>query len=459
MPNAQGSQVRLGSHDRSECAAPTRPWLVWAVLAGALAADPAAAAPGDSVVTRVEVGTSTEVSNEQFYESSIDDTTFLGRRLHSSPETRIAAVATAELLRGTSDGRWVVRLVPDLAIGDGIRRIGSSASLQLRPSTAVRLSLEPRADYRDEETFGQVRRDWRASLVGRARVTSPDEVSVARFALGTEILRALSGSDPFLLSGTSARVAIGYDRNPLFGWGWGVEYGATARGYRDSTSRDHLEHRGAFLARRDFGAGHNVQLELEADRRLALGDPVDSRDRFLQTRTRVESTIRVATGWALRPVAGLEALAYDQPDSLTDFDYAVYSASLELRREMGPGWIVSIGPRAERLASAWSPAEEYDELACGLGVERLTGSSWLSFAPSIGHRSYAEELAAASGSALPALPLHSAFDFLELTAFADQRLPGALRLRALATLRGERHEDGDQDSSSLYFSVDLRRLF
>jgi hypothetical protein len=56
-------------------------------------------------------------------------------------------------------------------------------------------------------------------------------------------------------------------------------------------------------------------------------------------------------------------------------------------------------------------------------------------------------------------PLHSSFDFVELTGFLDQPLPGKLRARATAAVRSERHDVADHDARSLYFSLDLRRLF
>ncbi len=460
MTTTRGSHDRHGprKHVVSAALPGFRP--AWAAIAVCLCvARPAHASPDDSVSVRVEIGASTEVSNEQFYESSIDDTTFLGRQLHSSPESRTTAVAMAELVRGAADGRWLARLAPDLVLGDGVKRIGTAAAVQFRPEGRTRYSLEPRFDYRDETTFGQVRRDWRAGLLGRWRRTSLDDVSTLRAALGTEVVRSLSGSDPFVLSGTSARAGFGYDRSPLFGWNWGLEYGAVARVYRDSTYRDHLEHRVSFTARRDVGIGHLVDVDVEVDRREALNHPENSRDRFLQARARAGASFALATNWSLRPEGGVEVVAYDDPDSLTDFDYAVSGASLDLRHEFGLAWRVSTGPRLEWLTSSWNPAEQYREFAWGVGVEYLTAHNWLSLAPAVGHRAYDEEGSVATDVSLESIPLHTNFDFLELTAFADQLLPGSLRVRALATLRGERHTDRDQDASSLYFSVDVRRLF
>ncbi len=430
--------------------------LAVAILSAGARAVPAA--PADSSSFRLEVGAATQVSNEQFYESSIDDTTFQGRQLLSTPETRVTAVGLAELVRLSEDGRWSARVSPDFALGDGVTRLGAVATLRLRPSGLLRLTLEPRAGYRNEETFGQVRRDWRASVVGRMRLLSLDESSALRVTAGSEVVRSLEGGDPFVLSGTSARAAVAFDRSPLFGWNWDVEYGAIARVFRDSTFRDHVEHHLIASARQDFLGRGLVQLDLSADRRMTLRSAPTSRDRFSEVRAHAEGEVGFGAGWALRPSAGIELTRYDDPDSLLDFDYRITSTSLELRRDLGLAWRLSTGPKAEWLAAPWNPGEEYREYAWFLEAERLTGAGWLSLSPALGHRAYTD-LDAGSSSALDIAALHSNFDFLELTGFLDQPLPGRLRARALVTLRAERHADPDQDARSLYFSMDLRRLF
>ena len=55
--------------------------------------------------------------------------------------------------------------------------------------------------------------------------------------------------------------------------------------------------------------------------------------------------------------------------------------------------------------------------------------------------------------------IHSSYSFAEINVLADQALPGALRLRAYVNGRLESHVDHAQDARSLYFSLDLRKLF
>ena len=53
----------------------------------------------------------------------------------------------------------------------------------------------------------------------------------------------------------------------------------------------------------------------------------------------------------------------------------------------------------------------------------------------------------------------SSFTYLDVTAYGDQKLAGALQVRAMASVRSEWHDDHANDTRSLYFSLDVRRLF
>lgn len=450
----------LGPAPADASAGPGAPAFVLVlVLACAISAPCARALAADSLSVRVEVGTATAVSNEQFYESAIDDTTFLGRRLHDAPEARVAAVLLADLFRSFGEGRWQVRFSPDVSIGDEAVRAAASASLRGRPSERVLVTLEPRAEYRRDEGFGMLRRDWRASVLGRVRRLLEDEFGALRFSAGTELVRALEGSNAFVLSGTSARAAVGYSRAPLFGPEWDVEYGAIARVFRDSTERDHVEHRLAASVRGYVWGIHELSLSAGADRRVATRQVTGSRDRFAQFNAEAVAVLQLADDWSLRPELRGEYVRYDEPDSVVEFDYRLARAQLLLRRGIGTAWRAGAGPRGEWLVAPWCPAEEYREFACVLELERITGGSLWNLAPVVGRRTYERSATAAAARDLLAPVLHSSFDFVELTGFLDQPLPAALRLRAFGAVRAERHTNPDHDARSLYFSVDVRRLF
>lgn len=428
-------------------------------LVGLLAAFPGVAPAADSTSVRVEVGTATEVSNEQYYESSIDDTTFLGRRLLDAPETRLAAVALLDLHRTFGNGRWLVRFAPDASVGDEAVRAAASATIRGQAGDRLRVSLEPRAEYRRDDGFGFARRDWRASVVARARRPDLDESGALRVTAGSEIVRSLEGADGFVLSGHSARAAVGYSRTPLFGSDWDLEYGLVARAYRDSTDRDHLEHRLLASLRGGAGGPFDFQLVAEGERRHATRNVTGSRDRYLRLDGEAGAGIAMGGAWALRPAARLEWVRHDQPDSVVDFDYTVARAQLALAREIGAGWRVSGGVRSEWLVAPWSPAEEYGEVAAVTEFERFTGSSMWSLAPAAGRRAYARSATAAAPGGLFAPLLHSDFRFVDVTALLDQPLPARLRLRVTGVARAEWHDLDAHDARSLYFSCDVRRLF
>jgi hypothetical protein len=259
-----------------------------------------------------------------------------------------------------------------------------------------------------------------------------------------------------VLSSSTARAELGYERAPLFGWDWEIAYGALARVFRDSTGRDHVEQRLEATIHEDLLNGHSASLTLEVDHRMALRSVPGTRDRFVEGRALAAAGFGLGGAWTLHPEAQFEITRYDQPDSVLDFDYGILRAQAGLRREFANGPGVTLAPRAEWLDAPWCPGERYRELSAVCEIEWLRPTSWWSLAPGAGHRTYLEP--SGRGSPLTLTP-HSSFSFLELTGLVDQRLPGALRIRALGTLRLERHDESADDARSLYFSLDARRLF
>ena len=131
-------------------------------------------------------------------------------------------------------------------------------------------------------------------------------------------------------------------------------------------------------------------------------------------------------------------------------------AELLLRRDFsGRAWLAA-GPRAELLTAPWNPAERYREWGASLEVEFLDDGRWWLLGPAAGRRGY--EVSEVGSSTEPNA-IHSSYLFAELQVLADQALPGHWRLRLTANGRSEKHDDPSQDARSLYFSLDLRRLF
>ena len=150
-------------------------------------------------------------------------------------------------------------------------------------------------------------------------------------------------------------------------------------------------------------------------------------------------------------------LRYDREDSL------LYLGTRLLRGRTGPrlqgaaGWSLGLAARGERLECPRDPGEEYVETGGELAFEWFGRRGWWSLAPAAGWRQY---LGPSDGSDSALLSgIHSSFAFYELAVFGDQPLPGSLRLRLSGMGRMEAHSDGTEDARSLYFSLDLRRLF
>ena len=155
---------------------------------------------------------------------------------------------------------------------------------------------------------------------------------------------------------------------------------------------------------------------------------------------------------------GGEALRYDRRDSTVFFDHRIARGSLAWQLERDR-WHVGLGPRVERLWSNDAPDEEYSEWAGVLEWEWLGLGPFWEIAPAAGWRDYRETAASAPEGGPPIPTARSPYAFYELSAIADQPLPGSLRLRSQLQARWERNTDRSRDARSLYFSIDVRRLF
>ena len=413
-----------------------------------------AALPADSLAVRFEVGASADGSNELFYEQSYTDTTFLGRRLHGTPESRGAGVAAMELTGARGSGRWQYTLRPELTLGDAVTRAVATGTLRFRPDPRWRLAFEPRAEYSRDLSFDLDRRELVLASTASALRRFSDDVLDLR--LGGELLQTPASRDPFLLAHRVGRGVLDWDHDGILGLGWDLRYEADVRTFPDSTLRDHQEHQVELSARRDFSGGHALTMLAGLTRRSTLYSAPGTRDRFTEARAEVRGTWRFDESYSC--VAGVEGdgYRYDDPDSLVDFDYTIVRAEAHVRRDFaGRAWL-SAGPRLEWLAAPWNPSERYREFAAAVEFEFLGTGRWWLLGPAIGRRGYE---VSESGQSTDPNAIHSTYLFAELQVLGDQSLPGRLRARITANVRLEKHDDPSQDARSLYFSLDLRRLF
>ena len=427
--------------------------LVLAFVPGARAH--AAFGDPDTFGVRFEVGGSTDLTNEQFYEDAFVDSITFGRRLVSSPESRVAGVLFASIAGTRALNAVHYQIQNELSLGDKLRRdvLGMSWRNEFTPDW--RVALAPRLEYRQDRTFGRDLEEWRGALTARLRRSFAERWTFAELGAGGDFLRSSGQGADFLLDRNVGKASVSLERIPLSGPEWRLGYSLAGRVFPDSSARDHLEHGWEGQLKRSFDRGGFLAVEVDGARRSTLEPSPTSRDRFWQLEGALEGELPMSENVALRARAGAEALQYDAEDTTLFFNYQIYRARLTPRLER-TRWSLGAGPRAEALESSLEPGEEYREIAGVVEIEYLGSGSWWNLTPAAGWRDYGEVPAS---DTLGAGGLHSSYSFAEIGVLADQAFPGALRLRLLATARFEWHIDPAQDARSLYFSLDLRRVF
>jgi len=449
----------------------------WTALALVLAASPllsgaaAAGAPPDSSLPvshvraapdtsrwRVEAGVGADVTNEQFYEDAyLADTTAFGRRLVSTPEARYAGLLDMRL-EGTRARRAVrYQLHHALSLGDLLQRGLLDLDRDHDFGSDWRLHFAPRVELRHDRTFGRNLTEAREGATARLRHLVRGEDTFAEVGLGGDFLRTWGQGADFILDRNAGSVSLALDHLGLEPGEWRLAWRLVARSFPDSCERSHLEHGWEARWRRMTGGGHVLDLETTGARRATFAVAPTTRDRFWEGRAALDLELWSLATWSWRTRVEGELLRYDREDSL------LYLGTRVLRLRTGPrlhgvaGWSLGLAACGERLECPRDPGEEYAEAGGELAFEWLGRRGWWSLAPAAGWREY---LGASGGAALATLPdLHSSFAFYELALFGDQPLPGSLRLRLSGTGRAEVHGDGTDDARSLYFSVDVRRLF
>jgi hypothetical protein len=410
----------------------------------------------DSLFWRLEVGASTEYTNEVFYEDAFVDTTFLGRRLEDSPESRVAGVVWLGG-RGTRDGgsaRW--ELTNELTAGNRLQRDALAFSYRIDPSPDWRWSVGSHADFRRDRTFDRDLREWRGQVRTRVRRLFPVSFRSLEAGLAGDLLQSDGDGAELVLDRRSVTGSVGLEQSVPGGPDLWLGAATTARAFPDSAERDHWQHRLDARGRWDLPAGHVVSIEGVLDRRVTFRVVPTSRDNFVDARGAVEVEWGGADPWRLRARGDLEVQRYDVEDSTLYFDHHLVRGTLGPR--LGSAFGASVWPaaRLERLGARLAPGESYTEVAGIVEVEILHGDSWWGLTPAAGRREYDDDPATVA-IGLP--QIRTAYGFAELTVFGDQRLPMGLRVRTFVTGRLEWHEDASQDSRSLYFSLDVRKLF
>lgn len=410
----------------------------------------------DTLSIRFDAGARADWTNEQFYEDTFVDTTFLARRLVETPESRVAAVMSATLAGTRRGRRHAFQLVSDASLGDRLSR-GALNGFWRHEADSWRWSVTPRAEYERDQTFGRDLESVRATSDVRVRRDVGDGTHRAFAGAGGELLRASGEGSQFLLDRNAARATLGLERVPVVGTEWRAAWLFAARMFPDSIVRDHVELGWEADVRRDLEGGHFFAGATHGSRRTARNAAPDTRDAFFEADVAAEAEWRLAASWAGNARVEMETQRYDEPDSVVFLDYRILRARLMPRYEQ-TRWTLAAGPHAEWLNTGIGSLEEYTELSAAIELEALLPGSWWSIAPELGWRDY-REAAVDPRTGQPEIGAHSSYRFIELNVYGDQRLPGELRIRLLGSGRYEAHTKDVDDARSLYISLDVRKIF
>jgi len=421
-----------------------------------LRALPPLSAPRDFRTFRLEMGGSTDISNEIYYEDTFDSTAFrlLGRNLVSTPETRVAAVAWAGLDGTRAGGRTRYALENDLSLGDKVQREALDLSWNQRLGGAWSMRLLPRGEYRHDMTFGRDMTEWRGTASARMRRDFASLASGFELGAGGEVWRANGPGSELTLDRNAGVLTAAVDHDGAAD-SWRLGYSLLARTFPDSSDRDHNEQGWEGDWRHQFARGGWLSAQTDGARRRTWNHPMTTRDDLAQAHGAIAGELEMTRHWALGGSLGGEVYRYDHPDSTLFPDEDIYRVDLAAVVRPRPLLSVSAGPYAELLSSPMGPAEEYREIGGAVEFETFPSGSWWRIVPAVGRRFYRLE---AERGRFDSPGVHTSFTYVQLDVLADQRLAGRLRLRVLLTARLEAHDDPSEDSRSLYFSLDLRRL-
>jgi hypothetical protein len=399
----------------------------------------------------LEVGVRMDATNESYYEDAFIDTTFLGRRLVGTPETRTAGVMSANWA-GTRDARaHQYRLQTEASLGNLLEREFAGFSYRA-VGTDWTWIVDPNLEHRHDQTFGRSLDELRAAFGGRVRRSFADDLTAAELGARADLLRTEGAGSEFQPDRNGLALTTSIDHLGLLGEEWRVGYRLSVRAFPDSTVRDHEEH---LLETRwkSGGSSRWASIDATGTRRIAMHEAPTSRDNFWIGEAALEARTDVRGPWSTGARAELEVTHYDVEDSTLYFDYQVARARAILRCEPSLRWSIELAPRVEALFATLDPGEEYREVGGVMDLEFLDRGSWWSVSPAAGWREY--EDVPAAGPRSP--PLHSSYAFYAIDMIADQRLPAGFRFKALGSFRWESHVDPAQDARSVYASLELSR--
>ncbi|MGH7725292.1 MAG: hypothetical protein ACREOU_07660 [Candidatus Eiseniibacteriota bacterium] len=416
----------------------------------------------DSLRLVADVGVGTDVTNQILYEQTFDSTAFTGRLTTSDGETRVLALARANLL-GLS-GRTSYAIGTDLRAGPLLFRNLAHAGVGRVVNRRLRVSLDAEHDYRRDSSFDQKREDTRFGtlLAGRWSdvVTGWGGRAFHRF----ETQR--SAADGVQLFPDFDYQAFGVDVDRLLGVAGSasLSYALAFRSFPDSAVRDYHEH--------SFGLNGLVRLSDEftldvwsdGSRRSAR-EAAAVGDRFWQGDLEARLTGQGGGPIEAGARARIRATGYDEPTT-SFFDsrffryaaFARYRPSPEVAIEVRPevefartpdfGGLPETSSNEDRITVA---GEEFDQVSLRTEYERFARASWLTLGVAAGTRNYLV------GTRSPDnLSARSDYWFAELVGFYDLRISSRHRFVVSADWLSEFHDLSSDDVHSLFLSAEVR---
>ena len=411
----------------------------------------------DSTRLRLEVGASTDYTNEVYYLDSLATPTLVQRQRFDTPQA-----LTAGVLLVAWDGTRAARgtgysFTQEVAIGDRLQRGTFVGRWRQALAPDWKWLLLPRAEYRRDRTLGRDFEEYQAGLTTRLRHDLLDGATTVEAGLQGDWLHTTGSGAELLADRWTAGAVAALDRSAFTGLDGRLEYTFRVRGFPDSTVRDHLEHDTELRLRTSWGLSNFAAVDLATIRRFTIHLAPTSLDNFWEETALLEIGQNAGGRFGAAAHVDVDAVQFDVPDAVLYFDHQEVVARAGPRWEPHATTLVEAGPRLDWLGTSLAPEESYLELGGYVSLETIAAGALWTVTPSAGRRRYR------AGEPDPNFPSvttgHTSYDFVELELFGDQRIPGGWRARLSANGRWELHDDPVENATSLYFSVDVRRLF
>jgi hypothetical protein len=177
----------------------------------------------------IEAGGGADITNEQYYEDAFIDSTFLGRRSVTSPETRYGGIMVATI-QGTRGARRGVVSDPERAQPGRqapARYPGHQLARRLRDGVALVVQSDVRVATRSDvrPRSGGMARGAGGPRLRRGFI----EATTSELAIAATWLRCSGQGSEFLLDRNTASASIALDHLGIIGDEWRIGYALAMR--------------------------------------------------------------------------------------------------------------------------------------------------------------------------------------------------------------------------------------